>query len=379
MKKTTKDRKKYMRFSAVILCLALISGSTGIASVALTQDSKFLAAYSEVTATLSPHRDIVVDGVSQTFYNVQGQEVHPVLFGGTTYLPVRAIGELMDKNVNWDESTRTVTLAGKRSTGKVTGTPDQDTSSRRISAQIRYDFTIVVDDTVRVFTDANGSVVYPLLYQGTTYLPVRAIGELMGRDVSWNAGTDTVTLTSKSSGGSLVTDADSFHNSGSTGTAGSDTTGTGQYIGEEKAKEIALSHAGLTAGQVTFVKAYLDFDDGRYEYEVEFYNRSDYTEYDYEIDALTGKILSVDYDAENYAPSAGNSASYIGLEKAKSICLNRAGLSASEVTFGKAVQDRDDGRVVYEIEFFSGNYEYEFEIDAVSGAVLDYDRDYRWD
>ena len=69
MKKTTKDRKKYMRFSAVILCLALISGSTGIASVALTQDSKFLAAYSEVTATLSPHRDIVVDGVSQTFYN----------------------------------------------------------------------------------------------------------------------------------------------------------------------------------------------------------------------------------------------------------------------------------------------------------------------
>ena len=384
MKRKNEHGKKYQRFAVLALCLALILGMTAIPSTGLSsQNGKYLTGSSSVTATLSPQLNIIVDGVSQTFYNAQGKEVHPIIYNGTTYLPVRAIGELMGKNVNWDQSTRTVTLAGKRQTANVTGTPDLSAYRHNIPAELRYDFTIIVDDTVRHFSDVNGNAVYPLLYEGSTYLPVRAIGELMGKNVSWNGNTDTVTLTS-GSGDSLVTDADSFHNSGSTNTGNTgnnNNAGQGQYIGEEKAKEIALNHAGLTSGQVAFVKAYLGYDDGRYEYEVEFYNRSNYTEYDYEIDALTGRILSVDRDAENYAPpaSAGNASSYIGLEKAKTICLNQAGLTASGVTFKKAIQDRDDGRVVYDIEFFSGNYEYEFEVDAVSGSIIDYDRDYRWD
>ena len=60
-----------------------------------------------------------------------------------------------------------------------------------------------------------------------------------------------------------------------------------------------MAHAGLSASQVTFVRAYLDWDDGRYVYDVEFYT-SDYKEYDYEIDAYTGAVLSYDYDADYY-------------------------------------------------------------------------------
>ena len=67
-------------------------------------------------------------------------------------------------------------------------------------------FTIVVDGVERKFYDANQAPVYPLLHNGTTYLPVRAIGELMGKQVGWNQTTRTVTLSSDS----LVTDADSF-------------------------------------------------------------------------------------------------------------------------------------------------------------------------
>ena len=51
----------------------------------------------DVTAYLSPDLSIVVDGSYRTFYNAVGQEVHPILYGGTTYLPIRAIGELMGK------------------------------------------------------------------------------------------------------------------------------------------------------------------------------------------------------------------------------------------------------------------------------------------
>lgn len=75
---------------------------------------------------------------------------------------------------------------------------------------------------------------------------------------------------------------------------------TGEKIGKAKAKNIALNHAGLAASKVTFTKAKLDKDDGRWVYEVEFRLRNNRRiEYDYEIDAYTGKILSWDRDYDD--------------------------------------------------------------------------------
>ena len=62
----------------------------------------------------------------------------------------------------------------------------------------------------------------------------------------------------------------------------------------ERAKEIALSHAGLASNQVTFQRTELDFDNGIQKYEIEFYYN--YREYSYEIDANTGNILSYEQD-----------------------------------------------------------------------------------
>ena len=62
----------------------------------------------------------------------------------------------------------------------------------------------------------------------------------------------------------------------------------------DKAKQIALSHAGLTSGQVTFKRTELDFDDWIKKYEVEFYYNN--REYSYEIDANTGNVLSYEQD-----------------------------------------------------------------------------------
>lgn len=53
---------------------------------------------------------------------------------------------------------------------------------------------MVVDGKTRTFTNVNGDAVYPLLYDGSTYLPVRSIGELMGKEVNWNSNNKTVTL-----------------------------------------------------------------------------------------------------------------------------------------------------------------------------------------
>lgn len=364
--------KRYaMRWTGALLCALMLVGTLSATALA--------ASVTTVSATLSPDITVQVDGTTRTFFNVNGVQVHPVLYNGTTYLPVRAIGELMNKNVNWDQNTLTVTLSSPRTATATTGTRDANPKQQTVQAQLRPDFTIIVDNVTRTFTDANGTRVYPLLYQGSTYLPVRAIGELMGKAVAWDGGTRTVTL-SPSGGGSLVTDADTFDPTPTQpGTTQPGTAQDGSYIGVERAKSIALSHAGLTSGQVTFVKAKLEFDDGRWVYEVEFYTGG-YQEYDYEIDARTGAVLSYDYDAEGWAPpSQGTGGTCIGLDRAKSIALSHAGLSAGQVRFVKARLDRDDGRWEYEIEFISGSWEYEFEIDAYSGAILSYGKESVYD
>ncbi len=66
-------------------------------------------------------------------------------------------------------------------------------------------------------------------------------------------------------------------------------------ISKEEAKKIALDHAGYEESEVRFIKAKLDFDDGRYEYEIEF--RADGNlEYDYSINAVNGKVVEFDRD-----------------------------------------------------------------------------------
>ena len=144
-------------------------------------------------------------------------------------------------------------------------------------------------------------------------------------------------------------------------------------IGVEKAKEIAMSHAGVSAGSVLFVKAKLDYEDGVKVYDIEFYSGN--VEYDYEINAATGAIVSFDQDIENYAiptqPAAAPTqaaASGISADRAKQIALSHAGVSGA--SFTKVELDTDDGVRIYEIEFKVGNVEYDYDIDATSGAIL---------
>ncbi len=337
----------------LVLCAALLGALT-------------LNAAAATAAQLRPDMTIIIDGVEQTFYNAQGQEVHPILCGGTTYLPVRAIGEVMGKNVDWNQTKKTVTLSGTRTTPATAGTPDAAAKVKNISVDIRTDFIIVVDGTTQVFKDAAGKRVYPMLYNGSTYLPLRAVGGLMGKTVAWDGATQTVTLTTPNGGGDLVTDADSF--SGGTSKPG----GTG-LITLEEAKAVALKHAKLTADQVTFVKQKLEREDGRQVYDIEFYT-SDYKEYDYEIDAATGLILEFDYDADSFTPPDPSVTGTISQDKAREIALAQVpGATAKNMT--KLTLDRDDGRLIYEIEIKYNGMEYDFEINAADGVILDMDMD----
>lgn len=335
--------KSFAKKAAALLCAALLLAA--LAGNAL--------ASSKATAQLRPDMTILIDGTARTFYAANGQQVHPILCNGTTYLPVRAIGELMGKLVDWNQSTKTVTLSGARTGAPTGGTPDKDAAVRDVAVELRQDFTVVVDGVKQSFTDAGGNAVYPLLSSGSTYLPVRAIGELMGASVDWDGRTKTVKLET-----TLVTDADTFSGEG--------------VLSAEDARAKALAHAGLTGKEVTFVKTELEREDGRRVYEIEFYT-ADGQEYDYEIDAASGEIRGFDYDAEGYTPPAAAGQS-ITREQAREIALAKVpGADTSHVK--KLKLDRDGGRSVYEVEIVYSGMEYEMEIDAASGTVLEFESD----
>lgn len=56
------------------------------------------------------------------------------------------------------------------------------------------DIKLCIDGETITPKDVNGNVVEPFLYNGTTYLPVRAVGEALGKEVKWDGATSTVYL-----------------------------------------------------------------------------------------------------------------------------------------------------------------------------------------
>lgn len=65
----------------------------------------------------------------------------------------------------------------------------------------------------------------------------------------------------------------------------------------------------------------------------------------------------------------------ITMETAKETALKKAGLTEKDGDWTKEKLDHDDGRAVYELEFVSGKLEYDFEIDAENGNILEYEKD----
>ena len=169
----------------------------------------------------------------------------------------------------------------------------------------------------------------------------------------------------------------------------------GNYIGEAAAKAAALSHSGVSEADVCWLKSDFDRDDGVYIYELEF--AANGVKYDYEINALTGEVVKFEQEqtgnqagtgSGNTGTGAGTGNQYgnggagtgtgefIGEAAAKAAALANAGVSESEVTRLKCELDRKHGSYVYEVEFDVGRMEYEYEIDAYTGAILKSEHDY---
>ncbi len=191
---------------------------------------------------------------------------------------------------------------------------------QKVQSEIRPDFTVKIDGEVCTFKNANGEVVYPMLYDGTTYLPVRAIGELMGKTVYWYEDDKLIELkdekTTVTDADVIVTDGNSTSDKpksavGTSGGSGSGSSNIAPSAGKggknslpegvegitiDEAKKIALDKAGAAESEVVFKEAKYDFDDGRWVCDIEFVK--DKIEYSAEILVSDGTVVSWEIDRD---------------------------------------------------------------------------------
>ena len=152
-------------------------------------------------------------------------------------------------------------------------------------------------------------------------------------------------------------------------------------IGRDAAAYAAEQYAGTTALDSVTAEVDPELDESPAHYEVEL--QTAWGEFEYLVDAYTGKVLSGQKDlpttvsAQNEAakpsgqkPAPSGTAQDIGYAKAKSIALNHAGVSESKAYDMDIELDEEDGKLVYEVEFKSGGMEYDYEIDAATGTIL---------
>lgn len=163
-------------------------------------------------------------------------------------------------------------------------------------------------------------------------------------------------------------------------------------ITSDEAERIALGDAGVAQENASAVYTEFGYDDGRFVYEVEFYSLG--VEYEYEILAKDGSVISrdidgatvYDYDEDlttessvSYADSSKTQSSssggveYITEDAAIAAALSDAGCSESEADFTEVRLDGEGANAVYDIEFYTEDAEYDYEISALDGSVCDVD------
>lgn len=172
-------------------------------------------------------------------------------------------------------------------------------------------------------------------------------------------------------------------------TAGSSTMVNGG-ITEQEAKNIAAGNAGVTEEQIQYITVKQDWDDGRARYEVEFTAAG--VEYDYELDASDGRILSADSEVidkgyrasqngttgtQNATGTSQTTPGGVSIETAKQTVMDRIpGIDAGNIYIHP---DYDDGISLYEGEAYYAEVKYEFEINAENGTIISWEAESIYD
>ena len=142
---------------------------------------------------------------------------------------------------------------------------------------------------------------------------------------------------------------------------------TSKYISIDTVKDIVFKHAKVENKNVTNLEIEYDYENGNMIYDVEFHCNN--IEYDYEVDAVSGKILKIEIENNNNNNNSNNK--YLSKNKIEEIAIKKANVSKYydyDIEF-----EFKGGTPIYEVEFETDGAEYEIEIDAKNGNIIKYE------
>ena len=159
-------------------------------------------------------------------------------------------------------------------------------------------------------------------------------------------------------------------------------------ITEQDALATAYADAGVNAADATLLKNRLEYDDGYLKYDIDFYAGG--YKYEYEVDATSGAVLERE---AKYSKKYGSTttptqptqpvqptqpatpATTLSAQDALNVALQDAGFTEADVRVKQNKLKTKRWGSYYDVEFYAGWWEYEYEIDATSGAILEKDID----
>ena len=169
------------------------------------------------------------------------------------------------------------------------------------------------------------------------------------------------------------------------------------FISKKEVKDIVVDDMNVSSNDVYFESIDLELDKNYYEVELYYQNN----DYEYKVDAKSGKVIYNDFNVTNNSNNngLGNSNSNsnsngngngnnnsnnagnakISLQEARNIALTHANLDISVVNMVKCESEYYNGVLVYEIDFTYNNYEYDYKVDANTGEIISYDKDNIYD
>lgn len=381
--------------AAVIACVAIIAavGTASVFAAHAIAENKSIGSDSALSAALDD-AGITADNanvIKSVFERDDGRYVFDVEFTADgqkyEYLIDAKTGAVLERDVDMISS------------GAQTPSQDKDLIGIEAAKQAALeDAGVSADDAIftKEKTDIDdGLTVYDLeFYVGNTeydYEIIATTGQIKDKSIdshttvqppaNTQTGTESQNTDDRAQSnentqddqGSSQTPDDTASSSQGSGTAGQTEPSGSDDIGEQQAKQTALSDAGVSESDVVSIYVKTDYDDRVKTYDVKFMTSD--MKYDYEIIASTGKIIEKDAERYYNGTSQGGSSEFISVDEAKNIAANHAGLQDGSYTFSKSKLEEDDGMFVYEIEFFSGFREYEYTINAVTGAIVDFEID----
>lgn len=176
--------KNLSRLTALALALGISFSAAGSVG-ASHADQQITASYRNIR--------LMVNGAYYTPTDTAGNVVPLFIYNGTTYGPVRAVCEAFGYNVNFDTSTNTVIVGDKLDPRVSTVADPGKNTDEQIGIAYR-DVKIKVGGQLINPTDEGGTPVEPFLYNGTTYIPVRAVANSLGQEVVWNGQKSTIQI-----------------------------------------------------------------------------------------------------------------------------------------------------------------------------------------